>query len=316
MRPAPRPKATATPGPRSTATRGKPAFTARHGWSIAAFLLPAVAVVALFTYYPMIDGSQMAFRRWNLSDLNQIPWVGAENFQTVLAHPAFGTIVRNTVVWVVASIVPQLVIGFALALCLWRRFAFRGVYQALVFYPWAVSGFLIGILFRWMFNSEFGVVNDVLAKTGLIDSPIPWLAQPSTAMTAVVIANIWYGVTFFAIMILAALQSVSDELLEAASIDGAGRVRTLFQVVIPTIRSTLLLTVLLRVIWIFNFPDIIYGMTGGGPADQTHIITTWMITYTQQGNYGVASALGLIVVAVLTLFTGFYLMALGDRRTR
>ena len=84
---------------------------------------------------------------------------------------------------------------------------------------------------------------------------------------------------------------------------------------IPTIRTTLVLTVLLRVIWIFNFPDIIYAMTGGGPANQTHIITTWMITYTQQGNYGLASALGLICVAILTVFTGLYLLLLGERRT-
>jgi len=290
-------------------------FTNRRGLTVLGFLTPAVLVVAAFTYYPMLRGSQMAFREWNLADLTRTPWIGFDNFRTLLADPSFGVVALNTVLWVGGSIVPQFLLGFALALWLWRRFPFRGLYQALVFYPWAVSGFLIGILFRWMFNAEFGVVNDLLMKAHLISSPIPWLADPKTAMVAVITANVWYGVTFFAIMILAALQSVPDEILEAAAVDGAGKARTLFQVVIPAIRTTLLLTVLLRVIWIFNFPDIIYAMTGGGPANQTHIITTWMITYTQQGNYGLASALGLICVAILTVFTGLYLLLLGERRT-
>ena len=172
------------------------------------------------------------------------------------------------------------------------------------------------MLFRWMFNAEFGVVNDLLMKSGLIDAPIPWLAEPGFAMTAIIIANIWYGVTFFAIMILAALQSVSDEMYEAAAIDGAGKVRTLFSITLPAIAVTLGLTILLRIIWIFNFPDIIWAMTGGGPADQTHIITTYMIKITQEGDYGQASALGLIVVFTLMLFAVFYLMAMRPRKAK
>jgi multiple sugar transport system permease protein len=256
----------------------------------------------------------MAFRHWNLSDLTDTSWVGLKNFRDVFADPAWGTVLSNTGIWVVGSIVPQLVIGFALALWLRRRFRFRGLYQALIFFPWAISGFLIGILFRWMFNSEFGVVNDLLQKAGLIDEPVAWLADPKTAMFAVVVANIWYGVTFFTIMILAALQSIPEELYEASALDGAGKVRTLFQITIPYIRVTLALTVLLRVIWIFNFPDLIFGMTGGGPNNETHIVTTWMIKITQQGDYGRASALGLIVVATLLVFAVFFLLATREKR--
>jgi multiple sugar transport system permease protein len=291
-------------------------FTARRGLALLGFMTPAFLFVAAFIYYPMLAGSQMAFRNWNLSNLTDTSWVGWKNFQTVFADPAFPTVLGNTVVWVVCSLVPQLVIGFGLALWLRKRFRFRGIYQALIFFPWAISGFLIGILFRWMFNSEFGVVNDLLQKAGLIQTPIPWLADPKTAMVAVIIANIWYGVTFFAIMILAALQSVPDELFEAAALDGAGKTRTLFNITIPYIRTTLALTILLRVIWIFNFPDIIYGMTGGGPANQTHILTTWMINTTQRGDYGQASAMGLIVVAILFVFTAFYLLAIREKKEK
>ncbi len=288
-------------------------FTVHTGLQMLAFLSPAFIFVGIFVYYPMLVGSQMAFRQWSLWDLTSTPWIGFGNFRTLLSDPLFPRVMLNSVVWVGGSLIPQLLLGFLIALGLRRKFRFRGLYQAVVFYPWAVSGFLIGILFRWMFNSEFGVINDLLMRVGLIDVPVPWLADPQLALLAVIIANVWYGVTFFAIMILAALQSVPDELYEAAALDGAGRWRTLVRVTIPTIRSTLLLTVLLRIIWIFNFPDIIYGMTGGGPGNRTQIVTTWMIQYTQQGEYGLASALGFIVVGVLVVFTGAYLALLTQR---
>jgi multiple sugar transport system permease protein len=299
-----------------TPPRRRRQFTVRRGLGLLGFLAPALIFVVIFTYYPLVRGSEMAFKQWNLYDLRNTPFVGLANFKTLLANPTFYTVLEHSVVWVVGSIVPQLLIGFGLALLLRRRFRFRGLYQALVFFPWAVSGFLIGILFRWMFNGEFGVFNDLLRKAGLIDTNIAWLADPTLAMFSVIVANVWYGVTFFTIMILAALQSVPDEMLEAAALDGANKVRTLFHIMIPFIRTTLLLTVLLRVIWVFNFPEIIYGMTGGGPAEQTHIVTSWMINFTQAGDYGLASALGLIVVAVLVLFTTFYLLALRDRDAR
>lgn len=295
-------------------TRRRP-FTARRGLGIAAFLAPAVVFVGIFTYYPMVTGSQMAFRHWDLNDLTDTSWVGLRNFQAVFADPAWHTVLGNTALWVFGSLVPQFVIGFALALCLRRWFPLRGLYQALVFFPWAVSGFLIGILFRWLYNSEFGVINDLLEKAGLIDQPVPWLADPQTAMVAIISANIWYGVTFFAIMIMAALQSVPEELYEAAALDGAGKVRTLLQITVPYIRVTLALTVLLRTIWIFNFPDLIFGMTGGGPNNETQIVTTWMITVTQQGDYGKASAIGLLVVAILLVFSIFFLTATRGKGT-
>lgn len=277
-------------------------------------MAPAIGFVGLFTYYPLLSGIQMAFRHWNLNDLSDTSWVGLENFRTLLGDSMFRGTVVNTVIWVVGSLVPQFLIGFTVALWLRKRFRFRGAYQALVFYPWAVSGFLIGILFRWMFNGEFGVVNDLLMKTHLIDTPVPWLANANYAMFAIIVANVWYGVTFFAIMILAALQSVPLELYEASAIDGAGKVRQLFSITIPSIRTTLALTVLLRVIWIFNSPELIFGMTGGGPANETHIVTSYMIQVTQEGDYGRASAMGLMVVFVLAVFAVFYLMAIRPKK--
>jgi multiple sugar transport system permease protein len=297
-----------------TLARTKRTFTVRTGVAILGFLAPAIVFVTAFTYVPLFIGSQMAFRNWNLNDLRDQEWVGFANFQEILSSPQWPTVLSNTAIWVFGSIIPQFILGFAIALWLRKKFRFRGLYQALVFFPWAISGFLIAIIFRWMFNADFGVFNDLLMRSGLVSEPIPWLAVPLTGLIASIIANIWYGVTFFAIMILAALQSVPDDLLESASLDGAGKSRMLFSIIIPYIRDTLILTVLLRTIWILNFPDLIYGMTGGGPANQTHTITTLMVVTTRRGDYGVASALGLIVLAILIVFSAIYLYVLRDRK--
>ncbi|MBF8189331.1 sugar ABC transporter permease [Nonomuraea sp. K274] len=264
----------------------------------------------------MIRGAVIAFQRYNLFDVTSTPFTGLENFRAVLAEDRFWTALRNTGTWVAVSLFFQFFLGFGLALLLRRHFRGRGFYQAWVFFPWAMSGFLIGLLWRWMFNGQFGVINDLLLKAGIIDERIGFLATPGWAMTSVIVANIWYGVTFFAIMIMAALQSVPRELYEAAAVDGASRLRQFWHVTLPHIRPTLALIVLLRIIWILNFPDLIYSMTGGGPAGSTDIITTFLIQQVIGGDYGRAGAVGLLILGLLLAFSVFYLNATRFEKAR
>jgi multiple sugar transport system permease protein len=161
-------------------------------------------------------------------------------------------------------------------------------------------------MWRWMFNGTSGVINDILLRIGIIHSPIAWLASKDTALLSVIIANIWYGIPFFTIMITAALRGVPQELYEAAEVDGANAVGKFFNITIPSIKSVILLTILMRVIWIFNFPDLIYSMTQGGPGGSSHIITSFMMQKVQSLDYGLASALGLLVILFLTVFTIIY----------
>lgn len=282
----------------------------REGAFILLCLLPALLFVSVFTYYPLLRGVIMSFQNYTLFDLLNIEFIGLDNFVNVVTSPEFPRVAMNSFYWVVISLFFQLLFGFALALMMRRRFRGRGIYQAFVFFPWAMSGFLIGLIWRWMFNAQFGVINDLLLRSGLIDAPIPFLADGKWAMAAVIIANIWYGVAFFAIMILAALQSIPEELYEAAAMDGAGRFQQFWSVTLPYIMPTMLVTILLRVIWILNFPDIIYSMTNGGPAGSTHIFATYMIDKVIFGqDYGQASAIGVIIVLILLLFTVFYVKA-------
>lgn len=273
-------------------------------------LLPALIPVLVLTYFPILKGIVMAFQNYSLFNLNDIRFIGFDNFRTVLQDPNLPTILKNTGLWVFISLILQFAIGFLLSLLLYRKFPGRGVYQGLIYYSWAMSGFLIGIIWRWMFNGQIGVINDLLLKTGLISERIGFLSDPKWAMFSVIVANIWYGVAFFAIMLTAAMQSIPEELFEAADMDGANGLQKMLHVIIPYILPTIITTTALRVIWIFNFPDIIYAMTNGGPANSTHILSTFMLDkIVFGGDYGLAGAVGVISIVLLLLYTLFYLFA-------
>ena len=254
----------------------------------------------------------MAFQSYNLMDISNIKWIGFGNFRKLFApNPSnsFYTILGNTLKWVCVSLFFQFTIGFGIALMLKKTFRGSGIYQGLIFFPWAVSGFVIGIMWRWMFNGTSGVINDMLRRIGMVSEPIGWLADKKTALYSCIFANIWYGIPFFTIMITAALRGVSEDLYEAASVDGANAWVKFRCITVPSIRSVLLLTLLMRVIWIFNFPDLIYSMTQGGPAGSSHIVTSYMMQLVQSLDYGLASAVGLLSILFMIFFVIIYLAA-------
>lgn len=273
-------------------------------------MTPAALFLFLFVYFPILRGMVIAFQNYNMFDLTDTGFIGLGNFDAVINDPfiSFTQVLINTAVWVGASLLLQFTLGFALALLMRDPFPGRGLYTGLVFYTWALSGFAIGLVWAWLFNGQFGLVNDLLMKTGFVSERIGFLSQPKLAMTAVIVANIWYGIPFFGIMLLAALQSVPKELYESAEMDGATPVRQLFNVTIPYIAPTIISTTLLRTMWIMNYPDIIFAMTKGGPANSTNILATQMInTVFQQYDYGKGAAIGLIIMFLLFAYALFHL---------
>lgn len=273
-------------------------------------VLPTIAILILFTYIPIVQEIQIAFENYNLYNLSNIYFNGFDNFINIFTSVDFDfvQIVLNTVIWVIVSLFFQFMLGFGLALLLKKPFKGRGIYSGLVFYPWAVSGFAIGLVWAWIFNGQFGLINGILMRLGIINQGIGFLSDPHIALMSVIIVNIWYGIPFFAIMLLAALQSVPEELYEAAKIDGAGRFRRLLNVTVPYIRPTIASTILLRTMWILNFPDIIYAMTNGGPANSTNTLANYMIIKMYSFyNYGQAAAIGFIIMSVLMIYAIIYL---------
>lgn len=288
----------------------------RSGRYFFLIMIPALVLLALFIYYPIIEGTLIGFQRYTLFDMSNTPFIGFDNFRAIFSdiNFSFAQILLNTLVWVAVSLLFQFVLGFVLALLMQKPFRGRGIYSSLVFYPWALSGFAIGLVWAWIFNGQFGLANDVLLRLGLASSPIGFLSDPRYAMISVIIANIWYGIPFFAIMLLAALQSVPSQLMEAGKIDGAGPVRRLFSITIPYIKPTIVSTLLLRTMWIMNFPDIIYAMTGGGPANSTNILAMQMINKILKFyDYGQGSAFGIVIMVLLFTYAVVFLRLTSDK---
>ena len=272
------------------------------------FLLPVLVVLLLLFGYPLINSIVMAFQNYKLTAPNDIYFNGFENFKKLFGDPDGLMILKNSIIYVVISVADQFLLGLTLALALKKQFKGRGLYQSIVFLPWAFSGFVVGLIFRWSFNGEYGVVNNLLMKLGIIDNNIAWLGTPGYSLAVVIIAMIWMGIPFFAIMILAALQSIPADVYEAADVDGCGTVRQFFQITLPYIKPTLITTVLLRTIWIFNSLDLVVIITDGGPANSSQTLPAYMYSKAFGSyDFGFAAALGVMLMIILGLYALIFL---------
>jgi multiple sugar transport system permease protein len=266
------------------------------------FIFPAFLLLLLMFGYPLIRSLIMSFQNYNLGDPKNRGFNGLANFVKLFSDRDIGMVIRNSIVYVVLSVLGQFILGLTLALALRKNFRGRGLYQSIVFLPWAFSAFVIGIMFRWSFNGEYGVVNDLLGKS------IAWLGTPGLSLLVVIFAMVWMGVPFFAIMYLAALQSIPPNTFEAADVDGCGPIRKFFRITLPYIKPTIIITLLLRTIWIFNSFDMIVIITGGGPASTSQTLPSFMYTRAFAGyDFGLASALGVLLMVILASYSIFFL---------
>ncbi|MBS6766192.1 MAG: sugar ABC transporter permease [Clostridium sp.] len=272
------------------------------------FLLPVLVILLLLFGYPLINSIIMAFQNYKLTAPNDIQFNGLENFAKLFGDPDSMMILKNSFIYVIVSVLGQFLLGMMLALALKKQFRGRGIYQSIVFLPWAFSGFVVGLIFRWSFNGEYGVVNNLLMKFGLTDHNIAWLGTPGFSLAVVIMAMIWMGIPFFAIMILAALQSIPSDVYEAADVDGCGTVRQFFQITLPYIKPTLITTVLLRTIWIFNSLDLVVIITDGGPANTSQTLPAYMYSKAFGSyDFGFAAALGVILMLILGIYAMVFL---------
>ena len=273
-----------------------------------ALVAPAWIVLIVFTLYPLVMGVSEAFQWHNL----YMPWktgfAGLAHFQRAFSDPLFYLSLKNTLLWVVASTVAQLILGFGAALLLNQKFRLRGLARAAALSPWAVSGVLTGLMWVYMFHGQVGIINDILVRLGIISRPIPWMSQLSTSLPTTIFANTWAGMTFFVIAMLSALQMIPDDLYEAAAIDGAGRLQSFWQITIPLIRSMLVLATVLQGIGNFKQVGLIWIMTGGGPANRTMTLPVYIFnTAKTLVDYGYGAALGIIMTIILAIISLGYL---------
>ncbi len=267
------------------------------------YTVPSVFLIALIMLVPLAVGLSYAFRDLVLLDPDSGGYVGLDNFRQLLADDAFWNALRNTIVWTVSSLVLQFGLGLVLALLLDVPFRGRGLVQALVFLPWAVPSFLSGLNWAWLFNPVVGPLPHWFVSLGLMRTPDNLLSSPDHALWGPIVANVWWGVPFFAITLLAALQSIPADLYEAAAMDGAGATMRFRAITLPFLAPTIAITVMLRTVWIANFADLIVVMTRGGPADSTQILASYIFTLAfQRLDFGYASAVAAVLLVLLLLY--------------
>lgn len=271
-------------------------------------LLPTFAILAIFMFYPIFNTFFLSLRYHTLTDLKNAHFIGLENFRELFKDPIFLKAAGNSVFWTIANVLLQAFFGLLVALLVNQSFRGRGVVRALLFTPWAVGGMIVALIWSFLLNESIGPINDILFRLGITKTRMSWFSSTSSSMWALILANTWRGIPFFAISILSSLQTIPLELYESANVDGAGPVRQFVRITVPLIKDTFLLTTLLRTIWTLNMVDLIYGMTRGGPSFGTLTIPVYiMMTFSDSLNAGYASTMSVILVLVLLVFSGLYL---------
>ena len=278
--------------------------TSVRRWSVLAepwlYLSPALVCIVTVLLVPLIIGISYSF--WKFSAFKS-QFAGLGQYRTMMSDTVLHEALLNTMWWTVGSLFFQFFLGLGLALLLNRPFYGRRTVQALVFLPWAVPTFLTGLTWSWLFNPLIGPLPHILYALGIQEEPVTILASPQTAMWGPIIANIWFGIPFFAITLLAARKSIPSEIYEAASIDGASAWQQFTKVTMPFLAPTIAITVMLRTVWIATFADLIYVMTQGGPAGSTNTIATYIyVSAFKALDKGYASAIAVLLLVLLILY--------------
>jgi multiple sugar transport system permease protein len=268
------------------------------------YAAPAIILIATVMLMPLVIGVSYAFRDIVLLNPFSGGFVGLAHFRDLIHDESFHGALVNTLMWTVTSVVLQFIFGLILALLLDKPFPGRAIVQALVFLPWAVPSFLLGLNWAWLFNPVVGPLPYWLTDIGLMASPQNILSDPQHAIWGPIVANVWWGIPFFAITLLAALQSIPRDLYDAAAIDGAGPLQRFRSITLPFLAPTIAIAIMLRTVWIANAADLIFVMTRGGPADSTQIVATYIFTQAfQRLDFGYASAIATVLLVILLAYS-------------
>jgi multiple sugar transport system permease protein len=291
-------------------SRGLSAASSRHIYAYLS-ILPALLIVVTFTMYPVLYNLDLALHKNVLTSPQSHPFTGAKNFTDLLKNPgllrSFGTTAQFTAVIVVGNTV----LGILIAMLLNERFFGAKVLQVLILIPWAIPVVMAGIIWRWMFAGNIGVINGLLYDVGLTDKYVSFLGNPTTAQIALVVARLWKDVPLAAILLLASLQVIPIELYDAAKIDGGGAWASFRYITFPFLRPTLTVLLILETMLGFVTFDLVYVMTGGGPGDSTTLVAwyTYVEIFTHL-NLGRGAALAFIIAFITLVMAAFYFWAL------
>ncbi|MBY3465609.1 sugar ABC transporter permease [Rhizobium laguerreae] len=262
-------------------------------------LVPALAIYAVFALYPMLNVVILSFQKWNGLD-PQRQFVGLANYAAIFTKdPVFWVAFRNTVIWTVMSLIFPPMVGLLLALSLNQKIFGRNGLRAIFYLPVIIAPIAVATMWKWMYDPFFGLFSQLLTSWGMQGWINDWLGNRDIALYSVFVAYLWQTVGFSMVLFLAGLQNVSQTLVEAARIDGAGRWAVFKHVTLPALRPTITIVLVLSVISSLKAFDIVYGLTGGGPAQSTQMLALWAFTQAMQiFDFGRGAAISVVLLLI------------------
>lgn len=280
------------------------------------WLGPSLILILGVVVYPIMVLIQTSLHRINLTGLDK-GFVGLANFQKLFAQPDLPLVFWNTASWVIISVALIIVLGFFVAELLNQRFPFRKAIRLALLVPWAASVLMTAMGFRWIYSFYYGVLNPVLEALHVINSPVDWLGTDATFLPSLVLVTVFVSVPFTTYVLLAGLQSISGEVVEAAVIDGAGRTQMARFVTLPFLRPYIVLAAVLNAIWIFNSFPLVYVLNKSNPGYTHDVALTYMykLAFNTQLDMGMAAAMSVVNVVILAVFVVLYVRALRPEET-
>ena len=275
----------------------------RKEWSAYLFLAPSLLQFAVLLAFPVIFSFYLSFHEWNILEPEK-PFVGLDNYARLLTDRRVHQAILNTLYYTAVSVPATLFCGLLVALLLNNRIRGRGMFRTMYYLPGVTSAVAVAVVWKWIFNGDYGLINYYLIKIGLISEPIRWLTNPNLAMPSIIIVSLWQGLGGCMIIYLAGLQAIPDEIYDAAKVDGAGPIRMLFGITIPLLGPATFFLLITSVIGAFQEFGRPYLMTSGGPAGRTTTIAYHLYNSAFKNfEMGYAAAMSYVLFAMIFVFT-------------
>ena len=271
------------------------------------WMLPTMILLAVFVLFPVLESIYMSFAK--VSKAGIVKKFGTlENYKYILKQPVFPRVIANTIVWTVAIVAISIVISITLAIVLNEKFKLRRFTRTMLLFPWATSGFITACVWKYALDYQYGSVNALLVRSGIVRKNINFLGQAGSAFAWLIFVGVFVTVPFMTFTLLSGLQNISTDYYEAATIDGASFWDKLFMITLPLLKPAINVTIVLNVIYCFNSFVFVHTITGGAPAHRTDTIMTYLYWMAfSKGRYGAASAISVIGFIVLLIFSIIYM---------
>jgi len=271
-------------------------------------LLPSLLLLFLVVAYPTIYGFFISVREMRLTRPGLNGWVGMKHYAAMMSDRVFWISLKNTAIWVVAAVTIEMALGFVAALALNRNLPGTKILGILILLPYFLPNVVAGHMWALLLDPRLGVINDILVRLGILSTYKAWFADPNTALAATILVEAWHGFPFFALLFLAGLKGIPEDLYKAAAVDGAGAFTKFRLITVPMLKTVITAAVILRVISLVNSPDLLLVLTGGGPGNSTQVLSLYAFqTAYRDFNFGYAGALSVVMFFILMVFATIYI---------